>query len=261
MKKGLSRFLVGAGIAASSILVLGAVTNTNSGNQPVTRAQVESIIRNYLISNPEILVEASQSLQKKSVWTTVNRNAGMVFFDPASPVVGPAQATVSMVEFFDYQCPYCKKMSPLVLDIMNKDKNVRVVFKELPIFGESSVAASKAALAASKQGKYLAMHNALMAQSGPINQQNVLKIAKSLNINVEQLQKDMRDPAIESELKNNLQLAEGLHITGTPAVVVSATPKRAPQGGYSGLSTKNTTFELGMMTKESLQQAVSKART
>jgi protein-disulfide isomerase len=261
VNKAISRFLIGATVATTGFFVLGAVSSADQGNQPMTRAQVEAIVHNYLVSNPEVLVEASESLQKKSVWTSVNHNSAMIFFDPASPVVGPTKANVSVVEFFDYQCPYCKKMSPLVLDEMNRDKNIRVVFKELPIFGDSSVLASKAALAAIKQGKYLAMHNALMAQSGPVNQQKVMKIAKSLSINVDQLQKDMRDPIVDNELKNNLRLAESLHINGTPAFVVGQTPARNVKGGYTPSSSKTTTLEFGMMSKESLQQAISKARS
>src|SRR5262249_24609588 len=138
--------------------------------------QIQQVVHDYLIKNPQVLVEASEVLQKQAMMkveqnakTAINQSASKVFADPASPVGGNPKGTVTIVEFFDYQCPHCKEMEAIIEKLVGKDKNLRVVYKELPIFGTNSRFASNAALASQEQGadKYVKLHDALMAASNP----------------------------------------------------------------------------------------------
>ena len=213
---------------AFTSLVYGAKTtdqfNTNQ------KAEIEQIVRDYLIENPEILVEVSQVLQARQqeevqarTTEAITENQKQVFGN-GNPIVGNVDGKVNFVEFFDYQCIHCKRMQPVVEGLMSKNKDLRVIFKEFPIFGEKSQFASKAALAAKKQGKYLPLHNALMAEKKPLTQEKIMELAKSVGIDTKQLKKDMADPAIQKLIDENIQLATSLGIRGTPAFIVAANP-------------------------------------
>jgi protein-disulfide isomerase len=127
---------------------------------------------------------------------------------------------VSLVEFFDYNCGFCKRAMPEVVKIVGDDKKVKLVLKELPIFGEDSEAAAKAALAARKQGKYFEMHQKLFSEPGKANLEKALQVAQELGLDVEQLKKDMEDPAVKDALAENRALAEELGVQGTPYTLV-----------------------------------------
>ena len=140
--------------------------------------------------------------------------------NPADPVGGNPKGDVTIVEFFDYRCPYCKQVKPIVEQVLSQDRNVRVVYKEFPILGRESVYASRAALASQKQGKYLAYHHALMASRGQLTEETVLAVARSSGLDVEKLKRDMEDPAIEKVIADNRGLAERIGIRGTPAFII-----------------------------------------
>jgi protein-disulfide isomerase len=194
---------------------------------PSQRTEMESIISDYLLEHPELLKEMSQRLEEKEkLAETEQRKSALVsesksiFHDKADFVAGNAKAKTAMVEFFDYNCGWCKKGFPEVYSLMDADKNLRVVLKEFPIFGEDSEYAATAALAANKQGKYWALHIAMFSHDGKITKAAVDDIAQAQGLDMIKLKKDMSDPAIVDTLMRNRALAQTLAINGTPAFVI-----------------------------------------
>jgi protein-disulfide isomerase len=196
---------------------------------PVQTTAIEKIVHDYLVTNPEVLVEASKTLQaqqqkkmESEAMTSVMQNKAKLFDDAQSPSVGDKAAPVAVVEFFDYQCGHCREMQPQVDKLIQQDKSVRVIFKELPIFGGASQLAAKAALAAAMQpgNKYYAFHNALFGAQGPLNNDSIMAIAKKEGLDAAKLQKDMNSPVVEQQLKSNFELAQALHVMGTPTFVI-----------------------------------------
>ncbi len=191
------------------------------------RQAIEAIVRDYLIRNPEVMIEVLEAAKEKlSSDAQAQRTKALadrhqeIFEDPNAPVAGNLKGDVTLVEFFDYRCPYCKQVTPAIDALLAEDKQLRVVYKEFPVLGPESVTAARAALAARKQGKYEALHRALMETKGQINETAIFNAAKSAGIDVERLKRDMAAPEIDRMLKANHQLAAALDITGTPGFVV-----------------------------------------
>jgi protein-disulfide isomerase len=191
------------------------------------RAAVEQIIREYLLANPELLIEAMQELEKKQ---QARRQVGAdkalaerkadIFDDPMAPVAGNPQGDVTIVEFFDYHCGYCKQVTPVLKKVLAEDKGLRVIFKELPILSENSRFAALAALAAARQGKYIEMHNTLMENKNQVTRERLTQIAGELKIDSKRLLKDMEDPQLAAHVDRNLDLARALNVTGTPGFLI-----------------------------------------
>ena len=188
---------------------------------------IEAIVRDYLSNNPEALLDALQAAEDKlkseskdKVVQALSARRREVLDDPESPVGGNPKGDVSLVEFFDYRCPYCKQVEPALEALLGQDKQLRFVYKEFPVLGPDSVTASRAALAARKQGKYDALHRALMSTKGQLDEATVLKVAQSVGLDSERLKRDMAAPEIDRALKANLQLAEALDIRGTPGFII-----------------------------------------
>lgn len=207
---------------------LQAESNSLVSFSPDQKKQIEHIVHDYLLQNPQIIVEVVQQLQKKQqvdmnqkAIKAIKENRQQVFDSATSPVIGNPNGKVTLVEFFDYQCPHCRDVSPTLESLVNKNKDLRVVYKEFPIFPGSD-AISAAALAANKQHKYQVFHQALMKVNHPIKEEDVLKIAAQLGINVEQFKKDMNDASVKSELQQNMKLASQLGIMGTPCFIVAS---------------------------------------
>jgi protein-disulfide isomerase len=213
---------------------------------PAQQSQIQTIVRDYLLKNPQILMEMAQRLQQNKIEQVVNANVPSLFFSPTSPVLGNARANVTVVTFLDYQCPHCKHVAPFINKLVSSDANVRVIVKELPIFGEISEFASRAALAARLQNKYPAFHAALMQAKAPFTQQQILDIAKSVGLNIDKLKSDMNSDAITQEIKTTMQLASALNLAGTPAFIIVKTPVNAnskiAQVGYIPGDTDFTTL-------------------
>jgi protein-disulfide isomerase len=194
---------------------------------PEQRKAIETIIHDYLTKNPDVLLDALQAAEDKIKGDARDKAAQAlstrrreIFDDPETPFAGNPKGDVSLVEFFDYRCPYCKQVEPALEALLGEDRQLRLVYKELPVLGADSVAASRAALAAKKQGKYDALHRALMLLKGQINEAAVLKTAESVGLDVERLKRDMASPEIARALKANTELAEALEIRGTPGLVI-----------------------------------------
>jgi len=194
---------------------------------PEQRKSIETIIHDYLTKNPDVLLDALQAAEDKikgdardkaaQALTTRRRE---IFDDPETPVGGNPKGDVSLVEFFDYRCPYCKQVEPALEALLGEDRQLRFVYKEFPVLGADSVTASRAALAAKKQGKYDAFHRAMMTLKGQINEAAVFKTAESVGLDVERLKRDIASPEVARALKANTDLAEALDIRGTPAFVI-----------------------------------------
>ena len=197
----------------------------NSG-QGASRESVGDAVGAVLRRNPEIIAEALQSLrQRPPSGTEQLRNAVLahgdaLFNNPADPVVGNTNGSVTIVEFFDYRCPYCKQVAGTVADVLAADKDVRVVFKEFPILGEDSVDAARAALAAHRQGGYARFHAILMNSKGVLSLDRIFTLAHEIGLDTDRLRADMDAPEILNALRANHALARALKIQGTPAFVV-----------------------------------------
>jgi len=209
--------------------------------------QLHTIIKDYLVQNPQVLVEASQVLQAQQekkmqtqAMSAIEQNKNALFNDAQSPSIGNKNASATLVEFFDYQCGHCREMAPQIEKLVSEDKNLHVVFKELPIFGGASEYAAKAALAAAMQSpeKYYKFHNALFSAKGPLTKETVLGLAKKSGLNVATLTKDMNSPEINKQIRDNFTLAQSLKIMGTPTFVIgnSAQTKFAYIPGATSLS-------------------------
>ncbi len=236
----LNKILLSVGVAAAVAAVTAAGTSYlvmryapgghfQFSGKPISpeQARVEQIMRDYLTKNPEILVEMTTELDKRQAaeqtakqQKAIADNANAIFRSPKSHVAGNENGDVSIVEFFDYNCGYCKRALPDVVKLVKDDGKIRLVLKELPIFGDDSEAAAKLALASNKQGKYFEMHQKLFTEPGKADKEKALRVAKELGLDVNQLQKDAEDPDIKKALDEAKDLAQKLDLQGTPLYLV-----------------------------------------
>jgi protein-disulfide isomerase len=191
---------------------------------PEQQGAVRAMIRDTLIANPEILLEAQRAFEAKQT-RVMNEKVAASFValksDNADLSFGPANAKITIIEFFDYKCGFCHAANEWVWNVMETRDDVRVIFKELPILSENSHGAAKAAIAAHKQGKYRDFHRALMIARGDLGIDQVMQIAGSVGLDVEKLRKDMADPKVEEQIAAMRQQATQLGINGTPGFVVN----------------------------------------
>ena len=232
-KLACSRWLLLLSMAAISLIGALGLDEVNAQDTPRMSSKTaeldpfEQRVREYLLRNPEVIMEALRILQERQdaaeaegLKRTIAERSEEILNDPAAPVGGNAAGDVTLVEFFDYNCQYCRRVAPTVAELEEGDPDLRLVYKEFPILGPGSQYAARAALASQQQGKYAAFHNALMHASEQVTEQTVMKIARTVGLDTEQLRSDMQDPAIEGAIARNLQLANALGITGTPSFVI-----------------------------------------
>jgi len=188
---------------------------------------VEATIRNYLIANPEIVRDAIDALQRKqdaaaqmAQETTIKENADLLFDSKNEVVLGNPKGDVTLVEFFDYHCPYCKAVAEPLAQLLKEDKGVRLVLKEFPILGDDSRLASKAALAAVSQGKYWEFHQALLDHRGAFDLDTIKAIAANVGLDPARLVADMSDAKIEPLIASNRKLADSLDVGATPTFII-----------------------------------------
>ena len=190
---------------------------------PVVAPSIDQQISQYLKDHPEEvmaslkLAQANAEKQKEAdAQLAVAEQQDQIFNNPADPVIGNVNGDVTVVEFFDYRCPYCKRVSDSLTTLVKDDPNIKVVYKEFPILGPESMVAAKIALAAHRQGKYEQVHTAFMAHKGSFEQSALLDLAASVGADPAKLASDMQDPAIHGQLQAIESLASALGITGTP---------------------------------------------
>ncbi len=224
------KFLAPPLLAATLLLPAGAAVH--AADDALTESQkraVEGVLRDYLMNNPELIVEALQAMearqeevQKAHRRAAVEALGDMLTGNPDSPVIGNPDGDVTVVEFSDYNCGYCKQVLPEALAVLKADGNIRYVLKELPVLGRSSVTAARAALAvwSLDPAKYLDVHAALMGLRGGLDDQRVMKTLGDLGLDADEVEAAMRSEVVDRELSRNRQMAEMLGIRGTPAFLI-----------------------------------------
>ncbi len=221
--------IVAALVSAATFLIISrsAPGAIDASGAKLDDKAIVDVVRNYLTKNPEILVEMTTELDKRQQaeesakqQKVIGENADAIFRSPKSYSAGNPNGDVTVVEFFDYNCGFCKRALPELVKLIESDDKVRVVFKELPIFGEESEWAAKAALAAGKQGKYFEMHQKLYAAPGKADKEKALRVAAEIGLDVPQLEKDMEDPAVIQALEETKEIAAKLGVQGTPLYLI-----------------------------------------
>ena len=194
------------------------------------RAEIVDILREALRSDPSILREAMEGLEAAERRereglgrAAIAAHAEALFRDPAGPAVGNPRGAVTVVEFFDPRCAYCKRMRPVVEELLRRQRDVRWVMKDLPILGPASVLASRALLAAQRQGKYAELHDALLKLREEPAEPVLRREAERAGLDWARLKRDMEDPSVQRRIEANAKLAQALQIQGTPAMVVGET--------------------------------------
>jgi protein-disulfide isomerase len=197
---------------------------------PAQRQEVVDVLRQALLADPSILRDAFAALQADeeqrqgaAQQSAIAAQSERLLRDPADPVKGNPRGDLTIVEFFDARCGYCKTLHPVMEQLLRDDPQLRVVLKDLPILGPLSLSASRALLAAQRQGKYLPLQDALMRLRGEATEPALKAEAERAGIDWARLQRDMADPAIQRRLEGHLALAQALSIQGTPALVIGRT--------------------------------------
>jgi protein-disulfide isomerase len=218
--------------AAAAFIAFGAATPARAQSfSDAQRGEIERIIKDYLMKHPEVLQEAINELEKKQVAadaeknkTAVKDNAQLIFSSPRQVTIGNPQGDVTMVEFFDYNCGYCKRAMADMFDLMKDDPKLKVVLKEFPVLGPGSVEAAQVATAVRMQDrtgkKYLEFHQKLLGGRGQADKARALAAAKEAGLDMTRLEKDMASPEVKASLTESMELAEKLGLNGTPSYVI-----------------------------------------
>jgi protein-disulfide isomerase len=198
-----------------------------AGFTPEQRRAIVEILRQALRQDPSILREALAALEEAEIRArgdrareAIARNAEALFRDPADPVKGNPRGDVTIVEFFDVRCSFCRQVHPAIGELLRRDGQVRLVLKDLPILGPNSTLAARALLAAQRQGKYLEFRDALLRLRGDTPESVLRAEAERLGLDWTRLRREMDDPAIQRRIETNLRLAREIGVEGTPALVI-----------------------------------------
>jgi len=215
-----------AALAAAAIALSGGT----AAAQTVQRDEIEKIVREYILKNPEIVRDAIIELRRRDeLAETQQRSTALksqqtkLFNSPRGVVVGNPKGNVTLVEFFDYNCGYCKKALGDISELLKNDPNLKIVLKELPILSPGSVEAARVGIAVRIQdpSKYLAFHRILLGGRGEANAARALAAAKEAGLDIERIKKDMNSAEVEATLQESAELAEALKVSGTPTYVLA----------------------------------------
>jgi protein-disulfide isomerase len=218
--------------AAIAVLALPPQARAAEFSAP-QKTEIEKIIRDYLVSHPEVLQEAMAELEKRQAageaekhQAAVKTNAQAIFSSPRQVNLGNPQGDVTFVEFFDYNCGYCKRAMMDMFALMKEDPKLKVVLKEFPVLGPGSVEAAQVGIAVNMQDKtgkkYMQFHEKLMGGRGQATKASALAVAKDIGMNMAQLEKDMAGPEVKETLQESFKLAEALGMNGTPSYVIGS---------------------------------------
>ncbi len=190
-------------------------------------AELNQKIESYILENPETILKSLEKYQIKQAKEQLSQAQKIlltekkaIFSSKTSPVLGNKNGDVTVVEFSDYQCPYCKQTALVLQKILQQDKNVKVILKELPVLGKNSIIAAAAALAANDQGKYEEYHFALMQNRLPLSEGYLLQLAQNLGLNLDKFKEDLISEKNKKEIQANLELAQRLGVRGTPGFII-----------------------------------------
>jgi protein-disulfide isomerase len=227
------RFLTRLALAAGLIVTLGAFSGHAQSISDAQRSDIEKIIREYLIAHPEVLQEAMAELEKKQAadeaaknQAAVKDNAETIFNSSRQVVAGNPQGDVTFVEFFDYNCGYCKRAMDDMFAMMKADPKLKIVLKEFPVLGPGSVEAARVAVAVRMQDKtgkkYIEFHQKLLGGRGQADKARAVAVAKEIGLDMARLEKDLTSDEVRVTLEESLKLAEKLGLNGTPSYVIGS---------------------------------------
>lgn len=262
MRNFFKSIILGTALTASTLVVAAPAKTLLPGFTPSQRNQLNQYMKNFIMSHPQLIMESLQKFQMQAQQRQVEqgrqaviKNAAQLTQDKYTPAIN--QGPVTVVEFFDYQCSVCHMMYPILDKFVKQHPNVRVVFKEFPIFGPASEYAARASIAARMQGqqKFLAFHEALFKSGlmeGKLKPADVDRIAEKAGLNMAELKKDMNSSTVKDELKATFNLARDMQLQGTPAFVIMPTDIK------DKTQLKETIFIPGGVHPGDLDQAVAK---
>jgi protein-disulfide isomerase len=243
--------LVAAVLALSAASIVRAADPAPTSLTGEQQKAVEALIRTYILENPEVLIDSLQAYQARQKEAAEKESAANIAAfrkqlenNPHAPLAGNPKGDVTVVEFFDYRCGYCKQVFPAIQELLKTDGGVRYVFKEYPVLGPDSVVASRAAMAVWKMNpsQYLPFHSALMSSRGQLSEARIFEIATGLGIDGTKLKAAMADPQVDEALKTNFELGQAIGVQGTPAFIIGG--KLAP----------------GAISLEQMRQMIKEAR-
>lgn len=244
-------------VSTAKKLVQG-VNAAGTGNS--STQQIEKTVHQYLMKKPEVVVEALQVYQQKQMESMQQlfkdtqkmapQYVDILFHQNNDPMGGNSKGKITVVEFSDYQCSHCIETASIIDSVIKTEPNLRVVVKEFPIRGPVSDAAARAALAANKQGKYWEFRNALFKSGSGLTEDKIYETAKSIGLNIEQLKKDMDDPAIRKEVESNQNLAKTLKLVGTPAFFIAKSDIK------QGAPSSSINYIPGVVSQQQLQSII-----
>ena len=243
------KFLALCSLAAATLATGGYSIKAKADESSFSDSQkkeIGTIIHDYLMENPQIIFDAAEQYRQnqeeimaKQFDDKFNQYKADLTSGPYTPFVGPEDADIVVIEFFDFNCGYCKKAYPDMKKLIGEEKDVKFIFKEMPILSPSSRTTAEWALAANKQGKYWEFHQKLIMYPGSKDAKSLEKLAADVGLDVDQLKKDLKDPKIKEEIDQNLKITRELGINGTPAFIIGKTLAR----GYMGYDSMKDTID------------------
>ncbi len=225
--RSISRSFLSLFAVTALFLAAPAFADDSGGLTNKEKTEVQSLIQDYIKDNPEKIFEALLTYQQKQREDAENLAKGKIpehlpyLSGTDMPSAGNPQGDVTVIEFFDYNCGYCKHAISDIKQILDKDKNVRFVFHDMPILGETSGLVARWANAAGKQGKFFEFHQAAMEHSGGFDEAVLSNFAKDLKLDVERMKKDAADPAIDEAISKAMSAGREMGIQGTPAFIIN----------------------------------------
>jgi protein-disulfide isomerase len=221
------RLLAVVGLVGLVAALLVAGPPVAADEPKLTQEEIEKIVHDYLLREPEVLAEALRRLQQRQSASAAMKSKQAIhdhrqalFADQMSPVEGNAQGKVTIVEFFDYRCVHCRRVASTIEHLMSSNASVRVVYKNFPVLGEPSVLAARAAVAAQRQGGWPKLHRAMLAYDGEFTVESLLTLGTSVGLDADKLKTDMMAPETDRALQANLTLAAALGLDATPSFVI-----------------------------------------
>ncbi|MCC6862737.1 MAG: thioredoxin domain-containing protein [Bryobacterales bacterium] len=241
-----------------------------SGPAVVSKGEIEQIVREYILRHPEVLMESVQAYQQRERAAAKQRSREAIsakrrelFEETAAPRAGSSHAGLRIVQFFDYNCGYCRRVSPTIAQLLKERPDVQVIFRELPVLGPESQLAARAALAAQKQGAYLEFHRALMDLKSPVNGAAVEETAARLGLDTARLKADMASAEVQAVLAENQRVAGAIGVRSTPSFVIGheLVSGALDMAGFQALITKALEEKAAAAAKPEAPLAASAGRS